>query len=232
MKSQNSKSLSIALLAGLFLFTACANSGNGSNNQEPSNIHVKIETTMGDITVKLYDETPQHRDNFLSLIEEDFYEGVLFHRVIDHFMIQAGDPMSRDAVPGEPLGSGGPGYTIPAEIVPGIYHQKGALAAARQGDQVNPERESSGSQFYIVQGRVFSEEGLSRMAEERDLDLNEEQREIYTTTGGTPHLDNAYTVFGQVVEGLEIVERIAAMETDDRDRPIEDVSIVRMEVIE
>lgn len=232
MESPNKKSFAIALLTGLFVFTACANSGNGSNNENASAIHVRMETTMGDIIVKLYDETPQHRDNFLSLIEEDFYEGVLFHRVIEHFMIQAGDPMSRDAVPGEPLGSGGPGYTIPAEIVPGIYHQKGALAAARQGDQRNPERASSGSQFYIVQGRVFSEEGLNQMAEERDLDLNEEQREIYTTTGGAPHLDNAYTVFGQVIEGMEVVERIGAMETDDRDRPLEDVSIVGMEVIE
>ena len=229
MKTRNSKSLSIALLAGLLIFTACTSSGNGSNNQ---NILVKMETTMGDITVKLYDETPEHRNNFLSLIEDGFYEDVLFHRVINQFMIQAGDPMSRDAVPGEPLGSGGPGYTIPAEIVSGIYHRRGALAAARQGDQMNPERESSGSQFYIVHGRVFSEEGLRQMAEERDLDLNEEQKEIYTTIGGTPHLDNAYTVFGQVLEGMEVVERIAAMETDDRDRPLEDVSIVRMEVID
>ncbi len=229
MKTRNSKSLSIALLAGLLIFTACTSSGNGSNNQ---NILVKMETTMGDITVKLYDETPEHRDNFLSLIEDGFYEDVLFHRVINQFMIQAGDPMSRDAVPGEPLGSGGPGYTIPAEIVSGIYHRRGALAAARQGDQMNPERESSGSQFYIVHGRVFTEEGLRQMAEERDLDLNEEQKELYTTIGGTPHLDNAYTVFGQVLEGMEVVERIAAMETDDRDRPLEDVSIVRMEVID
>ncbi len=229
MKTRNSKSLSIALLAGLLIFTACTSSGNGSNNQ---NILVKMETTMGDITVKLYDETPEHRNNFLSLIEDGFYEDVLFHRVINQFMIQAGDPMSRDAVPGEPLGSGGPGYTIPAEIVSGIYHRRGALAAARQGDQMNPERESSGSQFYIVHGRVFTEEGLRQMAEERDLDLNEEQKELYTTIGGTPHLDNAYTVFGQVLEGMEVVERIAAMETDDRDRPLEDVSIVRMEVID
>jgi len=232
MKSQNSKPFAIALLSAILVFTACTNTSNGSNTHNASEVMVKMETTMGDITVKLYDETPEHRDNFISLIEDGFYDDLLFHRVINQFMIQAGDPMSRDAVPGEPLGSGGPGYTIPAEIVSGLYHQKGALAAARQGDQMNPERESSGSQFYIVHGRVFSEEGLKQLAEERDLDLNEEQKELYTTIGGTPHLDDAYTVFGQVVEGMEVVERIAMMETDDKDRPVEDVSIVRMEVIE
>ncbi len=183
------------------------------------------------MTIKLYDDTPEHRDNFIKLVEDGFYEGLLFHRVIEGFMIQTGDPMSKDAVPGEPLGSGGPGYTIPAEFIPGHFHQKGALAAARQGDQVNPERRSSGSQFYIVQGRTWSDAELDQMDANREKALTEEQREVYKTTGGVPHLDEAYTVFGQVVDGMEVIDRIAAVDTDDRDRPREDVRIIEVKIL-
>ncbi|TVR39913.1 MAG: peptidylprolyl isomerase [Bacteroidia bacterium] len=195
-------------------------------------VRVLISTDKGDIVVALYDKTPQHRDNFIKLVQDGFYDGLLFHRVISGFMIQTGDPLSRDAVPGEPLGTGGPGYTIPAEIIPGLFHHKGALAAARQGDQANPERRSSGSQFYIVQGRVWSENELAQMEQGRGIAFSEEQRESYTTIGGTPHLDDAYTVFGYVVEGLDVVDRIASVETGQRDRPAEDVSIISMQILE
>lgn len=193
---------------------------------------VKISTTEGDMLVVLFEKTPEHRENFLELAADGFYDGLLFHRVIRGFMVQAGDPHSRDAEPGEPLGRGGPGYTIPAEFHDDLIHRKGALSAARQGDQVNPEQRSSGSQFYIVQGRRWSEEDLDQMEEERNMSFSEEQREIYTTAGGTPHLDGTYTVFGQVVDGLEVIDRIAAAETDDRDRPQEDIRITNVEVID
>ncbi len=199
--------------------------GNGDETR------VLIITDKGDMTIMLHNETPQHRDNFIQLVEDGFYNGLLFHRVIEGFMIQTGDPMSKDAVPGEPLGSGGPGYTIPAEFVPELFHQKGALAAARQGDQVNPERESSGSQFYIVQGRRWSDEELDQMDARRDQPLTEEQREVYKTKGGVPHLDETYTVFGQVVNGMEVIDQIADTETDDRDRPKEDVRIIEVKIL-
>ncbi len=234
MKTQGVKPFWTAIIAALFFFAACAQPGNGTN-QDQTDIQersqVKIVTDMGDITIELFNETPEHRDNFLKLVNEAYFDGILFHRVINGFMIQAGDPHSKDAVPGEPLGSGGPGYTVTAEIVPGLFHHKGALAAARLGDQMNPERRSSGSQFYIVQGRVWSHEELDQMEADRGIQFTEKAREAYTTIGGTPHLDTAYTVYGRVVSGLEIVDMIAATETGERDRPVQDVSIIRMEVI-
>jgi len=205
--------------------------GKDHHGDRGEQTHVLLRTDKGDMTIKLYDDTPEHRDNFIKLVEDGFYEGLLFHRVIEGFMIQTGDPMSKDAVPGEPLGSGGPGYTIPAEFIPGHFHQKGALAAARQGDQVNPERRSSGSQFYIVQGRTWSDAELDQMDANREKALTEEQREVYKTTGGVPHLDEAYTVFGQVVDGMEVIDRIAAVDTDDRDRPREDVRIIEVKIL-
>lgn len=224
------------LFIGIILFMGNIPSGHSTNQEQGAGqegrITLLMRTGMGDITIELHNQTPAHRDNFVKLVEEGFYNGLLFHRVINGFMIQAGDPMSKDAVPGEPLGSGGPGYTVPAEIVPGLFHQKGALAAARQGDQVNPERRSSGSQFYIVQGRVWSEGELDQMERGMDVAFTDAQREAYTTIGGTPHLDNAYTVFGQVIEGLDVVDRIAAVETGDRDRPAEDVAIIAIEIIQ
>lgn len=185
---------------------------------------IRIETTMGEMIVKLYDATPGHRANMISLIQKGFYDGQLFHRVIKDFMIQGGDPHSIDAEKGQRLGSGGPGYTLPAEFHEHLIHKKGALAAARQGDQVNPEKRSSGSQFYIVQGKVFSPDELDILVERGiHAPFTPEAEAIYTDIGGTPHLDGAYTVFGEVVEGLEVLDRIASVETDSYDRPLEDV---------
>lgn len=246
---------------------------------------VKIETTMGDIVVKLYDETPKHRDNFVKLAQEGTYEGTLFHRVIKNFMIQAGDPDSKNADQGQMLGSGDVGYTLPAEFVyPKYFHKKGSLSAARMGDQVNPDKESSGCQFYIVTGNVYSEDdiismeaqknnkdakmsaifqklagkhrteiekmqkandrdGLMKLQEklikeaEKDVDkipnikFTPEQIEAYTTVGGTPHLDNEYTVFGEVVEGMDVVDKIQEVKTNGQDRPQEDVKIIKVTVL-
>jgi peptidyl-prolyl cis-trans isomerase B (cyclophilin B) len=185
---------------------------------------------MGDITVKLYKETPQHRSNFLKLAQQDFYDSTLFHRVIRDFMIQGGDPQSRGGGEGM-MGSGGPGYTLPAEIDNQFIHKKGALAAARQGDNVNPERESSGSQFYIVVGRQYPQQYMPRFEETRREPYTEEQKKLYETVGGTPHLDGQYTVFGEVVSGMEVVDKIVAVETGKADRPGQDVFILEMEVM-
>lgn len=196
---------------------------------------VLIETTMGNIKIELYDETPLHRDNFLKLVEENFYEGVLFHRVIKNFMIQAGDPKSKDADESVQLGAGGVGYTIPAEIVfPKYYHKRGALAAARQADFVNPKRESSGCQFYIVEGRTCSDEELNMFESRNEVPgfkYSDEQRRVYKTFGGTPHLDGQYTVFGEVVEGFDVLQKIANVATRRGDRPVEDVKILGMKVV-
>lgn len=240
---------------------------------------VKIETTAGNIKVKLYNETPKHRDNFIKLVEDGAYEGTLFHRVIKDFMIQAGDPDSKNAPKGKMLGAGDVGYTIPAEFVyPKYFHKKGALSAARQSDNVNPKKESSGCQFYIVTGKVYNDSTLlsmeSQMNENRvnvifntlaqkhmkeiyklrksndenglydlqeklfaqaqeladkepDFHFTPEQIEAYTTVGGTPHLDGEYTVFGEVVEGIDIVDKIQQVKTDRSDRPEEDVKILK-----
>ena len=192
---------------------------------------VKIETSYGDIVVKLYNETPKHRDNFLKLVKEGTYDGLLFHRVINQFMIQGGDPNSRDAKPGQMLGDGELGYTIPAEFVPGIYHKKGALAAARQGDQVNPQKASSSCQFYIVQGNTWTADRLKMVEDRFGKKFTPEQTEVYATLGGTPFLDGDYPVFGEVVEGIEVVDKIAAVACGPMDRPIEDVKM-KMTVIE
>jgi peptidyl-prolyl cis-trans isomerase B (cyclophilin B) len=175
------------------------------------------------MVVKLYNETPIHRDNMIKLINEGFYKDQLFHRVIKDFMIQGGDPQSEGADPGVRLGNGGPGYTLPAEFNKNLFHKKGALAAARQGDQVNPEKESSGSQFYLVQGRVFTDEELEALKQRGMGEVTEEAAEIYKRVGGTPHLDGSYTVFGEIVEGLDVLDRIAAVPTDRFNRPLTDV---------
>ena len=267
------------LLAGLafVMVLSCSNAPQPERNRI-----VLISTSMGDIKIRLYNETPQHRDNFLKLAGEGFYDGLLFHRVIKNFMIQGGDPESRNATPEARLGGGGPGHTVPAEIVEGFFHKKGALAAARTGDQINPERNSSGSQFYIVQGKVWrpgeldtmelqrnfalqqnifrkhfeaAQEELNRLRQEnneqgfniRVAELREEadslfrisprfkfsemQRAAYTTVGGYPSLDGNYTVYGEVLEGLEVIDRIAAVETGTADRPVTDVSM-KVQIIE
>jgi cyclophilin family peptidyl-prolyl cis-trans isomerase len=175
------------------------------------------------MVILLYDQTPAHRDNMLKLIDEGFYQGLLFHRVIKDFMIQGGDPHSAGAERGQRLGTGGPGYTIPAEFREDLIHKKGAMAAARLGDQENPEKASSGSQFYIVQGRLFTIDMLKTLEQRRSYPFTPEAIEAYTTIGGTPHLDGAYTVFGEVVEGIDILDSIASKPTDAYNRPLEDV---------
>lgn len=240
---------------------------------------VKIETTLGDIIVRLYDETPIHRDNFVKLVKEGYYDGTLFHRVIKDFMIQGGDPDSKGAPAGKMLGVGGPDYTLEAEIKDNLYHKRGALAAARQGDEVNPERRSSGSQFYIVWGQVYKENQLNQLGKQirmqkvqdafNDLakarreeimqmrrernraglqelqdqliaeaenkvgkqGLTDQQMQLYSTVGGTPHLDGQYTVFGEVEEGLNVVEQIQNTATGRADRPTNDIDI-RMTIID
>ena len=252
-------------------------------DKENNKTRVRIKTSLGDIVVRLYDETPKHRDNFVKLAKEGYFDGTLFHRVIRDFMIQGGDPDSKGAPAGKNLGTGGPDYTIPAEFVfPKLYHKRGALSAARTGDEVNPNRESSGSQFYIVWGKTYKPAELKQM--ERQLAMQQEQAvfnqlvadnkakimelrrnrdraglqelqddliastkaicaekglpkftdeqvESYTTVGGTPFLDNQYTVFGEVEEGLEIVGKIQEVETGRNDRPKDDVVMLSVEVI-
>ena len=197
---------------------------------------VEMVTTVGTIRLRLYDSTPLHRDNFLRLVKSGYYDSVLFHRVIPKFMIQAGDPNSKRAAAGIPLGNGGPGYTVPAEFRPTIFHRKGVLAAARMGDDVNPEKKSSGSQFYIVQGRTFTDAEMDSVERVRlkGYKLPETHRQVYRTIGGTPQLDQNYTVFGEVVNGLDILDRIAALPTSkaqDRDRPLQDVRIVKAKLV-
>jgi cyclophilin family peptidyl-prolyl cis-trans isomerase len=193
---------------------------------------VVFQTTKGVIKVKLYNETSMHRDNFIKLVSEGYYNGVLFHRVIKDFMIQAGDPQSKIAKPGEALGNGGPDYTIPAEFYAPLYHKKGALAAARSGDNVNPDRESSGSQFYIVQGKKYTLDQLQSMENsKKHIPFTEDQKIAYTTLGGTPHLDYAYTVFGEVIEGIEVVDAIALAATDERNRPLENIAIIKATIL-
>ena len=196
---------------------------------------VVMETTMGTIELKLYDETPLHRDNFLSLVKECAYDSLLFHRVIRDFMIQGGDPDSKNARPWAMLGEGDRPYTIPAEfrLDKGIFHRRGVLAAAREGDDVNPEQRSSAMQFYIVWGSIWDDEGLDRMQARLDqntggkVKLTPAMRKVYKTVGGTPHLDGQYTVFGEVISGLDVVDAIQQVATDRNDRPREDVRILK-----
>lgn len=246
-------------------------------------VKVIVETTMGNFTVLLYGDTPGHRDNFLKLAREGFYNGTLFHRVIDQFMVQAGDPESRNAPAGKMLGSGDPGYTLEAEIIyPRHFHKRGALAAARQGDQVNPQRRSSGSQFYVVTGQKVPEaaigqlearmqntamqsifnglaaqhadqirqlqaagdrEGLETLRQQliaqtesqyqaNPVHMTEEMKQAYVTQGGAPHLDGQYTVFGEVIDGMDTIDKIEKVATDGNDRPTTDVKILKMTVVE
>lgn len=189
----------------------------------PEGCLFEIETPFGTMLGRLSDATPQHRDNFIKLAEEGFYDDLLFHRVIKGFMIQGGDPDSRGAAPGVSLGRGGPGYTIPAEFIDSLVHIKGALAAARMGDQVNPEKASSGSQFYIVQGAPIQEDVLNRLEAQKNTRYSSQQRNEYMTLGGTPFLDRDYTVFGQIIDGLDVLDKIAATPTAPGDRPREDM---------
>lgn len=186
---------------------------------------VVLTTDLGDIEIQLFAETPQHRDNFLKLVKEGFYNDLLFHRIIKNFMIQGGDPDSRNAAAGVQLGMGGPGYTVPAELIREHIHIKGALAAARQGDQVNPQKRSSGSQFYIVQGAPVQQNMLDMIQSRKGFIYTAEEIELYKTIGGTPHLDGDYTVFGRVIKGLDIIDKIAAQPTLPGDRPATDIKM-------
>ena len=194
-------------------------------------ILVKVHTNKGEFIVKLYNETPLHRDNFLRLVNEGYYDSLLFHRVIEGFMIQGGDPDSKNASPGQMLGNGGPNYTIPAEFNSSLIHKKGALAAARTADYINPKKESSGSQFYIVQGRTLDSIQLNNICLKTKQSYTDSQKEICQNLGGTPHLDGSYTVFGEVIDGLHIIDSIAAVKTNQADRPIEDVRIISMKIV-
>ena len=195
---------------------------------------VRIETSEGIIRVALFDDTPIHRDNFLDLASSGFYDGLLFHRVIQDFMIQGGDPDSRGAAPGAVLGEGDTGYTLLPEIqLPYLYHVRGALAAARDPDDVNPEKRSSGCQFYIVWGKKFSDTSIREKREllkSRGYEMSGKMVDDYIMKGGTPHLDGQYTVFGEVIEGMEVVKVIQGVETDDNNRPLQDVVVRRMVV--
>lgn len=279
------KRISILLtLAVWSMMIACTGNQQKSKSMNQGNeTLVRLETTEGNITVKLYDETPKHRDNFIKLAKEGVYDSTLFHRVIKNFMIQAGDPQSKTVSDTATLGSGDVGYTLPAEINPKFFHKRGVLAAARLGDEVNPNRESSGCQFYIVTGRKFSEaqminmenqmnearlenifnelarkhmkeiykmrkandtEGLlelqdsleaqarAKVAKEPALKYTKEQISAYTTIGGAPHLDGAYTIFGEVTEGMDIVDKIEKVKTNRGDRPEKDIRILKAEVLD
>lgn len=278
------KKLSILFTLMACCLMACSGGQKKTTDMETGNeTLVRLETTMGNITVKLYNETPKHRDNFIKLSKEGTYDSTLFHRVIKNFMIQAGDPQSKTATDTTTLGNGDVGYTLPAEFNPKFFHKKGALAAARLGDEVNPNKESSGCQFYIVTGRKFSEaqmismenqlndarletvfnelarkhmkeiykmrkagdnDGLLELqdsleaqargivAKEPALKFSREQIAAYTTVGGAPHLDGAYTVFGEVTEGMDVIDKIQAVKTNRADRPETDVRILKATVIE
>lgn len=229
---------SLLIVAILFSTYSCATLKVGGQKEQM----VLVTTTEGDIKLKLYNETPLHRDNFKKLVKSKFYNGVLFHRVINDFMIQGGDPDSKTADANAKLGGGGLEHTIPAEFrTPELYHKKGALAAARTSDNVNPKKESSSCQFYIVTGKKFTDQQLDAILMNRSFRqgnadnlsflFSEQARQDYKTIGGTPHLDGDYTVFGEVVEGLDIVDKISETETNMGDRPVKDVRILKMKLV-
>lgn len=260
------------LILVLFCFVIFSCQLNQSNKNSEDQLY-KIETIYGDMILKLYNATPLHKDNFIKLVDQGYFNDLLFHRVINSFMIQGGDPNSRNTDAGGVLGEGGPGYTIPAEFIDTIFHKKGVIAAAREGDDVNPEMRSAGSQFYIVQGKVLTDEDIKKVEDrinasrlnklitkyideakneafnsggiidyeiilpearkkaEEEFKLEgyykipENKLKVYQSIGGTPHLDNAYTIFGEIIDGLEVIDKIAAVETDENDRPIIDVKM-------
>jgi cyclophilin family peptidyl-prolyl cis-trans isomerase len=197
------------------------------------NKDVEMVTSKGTMVIRLSDSTPLHRDNFIKLINQHFYDGILFHRVIPQFMIQAGDPKSKTAKPDDALGQGSPGYSVPAEMRPDLlFHKKGALAAARTPDEINPTRESNGSQFFLVQGRVYSDEDLDHVeAKLNGYKFPQAHREVYKTIGGSPSLDSKYTVFGEVIKGLDVIDSIAAVAVGERNRPLEDVRIIKVTLV-
>lgn len=208
----------IALFAGCTVFQK-------NKTVTPQFQRVKIHTDSGDMVVRLFNRTPLHRDNFIKMVKSGFYNGLLFHRVIQGFMIQGGDPQSKNAPIGAVLGEGGLKKTIPAEIDTAFFHRKGALAAAREPDNINPKRESSYSQFFIVDGRKFTDSEMDAIEKQFNIQIPESHRIIYRTIGGAPFLDGKYTIFGQVVSGLEVIDKIAAAATDGHDRPLRDIEM-------
>lgn len=210
------------LLTIIIFLNSCAKSIYNPKSPDYSPI-VEITTDYGVMEVQLYASTPKHRDNFVKLVKQHYYDSLLFHRVINGFMIQGGDPDSKGAPAGKMLGNGGPGYTVPAEFVDTLIHLKGALAAARMGDYVNPKKESSGSQFYIVQGRSVEPAMLSQMEAQTGKKYTDAQKEAYKKMGGTPHLDGGYTVFGRLISGFDVLDKIAAVSCDGANRPTKDV---------
>lgn len=230
----------------MFILSGCSVSGRNQQNKETETTQkqpekpkemtkVNFEVAVGDktgiITIALYNETPLHRDNFIKLVNDKFYDGVLFHRIIKGFMIQGGDPDSKNAKPGQQLGNGGVGYTIPAEFNPSLYHKRGALAAARLGDAQNPQKASSGCQFYIVDGRTFTAQDMQMMSQRTGYQWTVDQINMYTTLGGAPHLDGGYTVFGEVISGMDIVDLIASHPKNSSDRPTKDVKIISATIV-
>jgi len=197
----------------------------GFSQKSKKETKVLIATSYGNMTLVLYNETPQHRDNFIELVKDGFYDGTLFHRVIAGFMIQGGDPDSKTAEKGQMLGNGGPGYTVPAEFNKKFYHKRGALSAARMGDGSNPQKASSGSQFYIVQGKKYNRNNLESMGKRSGANYTEDQIKAYEMEGGTPQLDMNYTVFGEVIKGFDVIDKIAAVAKGRADRPQEDVKM-------
>lgn len=225
------KKISFVAIFLCFFSLGSLQSVSAQSVKKDRQVHVEMVTSEGRMVIVLFNETPLHRDNFLKLVGTHAYDSLLFHRVIKNFMIQAGDPNSRHAKPNQMLGDGTLEYTIPAEFRKELFHRKGALCAARQGDNVNPRKESSASQFYIVQGQVWDEATLDMMEKRLGKVFTPDQRKVYMTEGGTPHLDGDYTVFGQVVEGMDVVDKIAAAQTGRADRPVKDIRIIRINVI-
>ena len=215
----------------MLLVSACALFGVKAHAQGAETL-VLIETNMGKIKIKLYNDTPLHRDNFIKNVKEHAYDGLLFHRVIKQFMIQGGDLNSKNAPKDARLGSDSVKYTIPAEIVyPKHFHKRGVVAAARTGDEENPERASSPTQFYIVTGKFFTEMELDKKCKEKGITLTEEQRKAYMLEGGAPHLDGQYSIFGEVVKGMKVVEKIQFVKVNEDSRPLEDVKIKTMKIV-
>ncbi|THU37214.1 peptidylprolyl isomerase [Niastella caeni] len=224
--------MKLLLLIASVLVISAYDPTPASRLQADTSKDVEMVTTKGTLVIRLSDSTPLHRDNFIKLVKQHFYDGLLFHRVIPQFMVQTGDPKSKTAKPGEAIGQGSPGYAVPAEFRAGLFHKKGALAAARTNDEINPTRESNGSQFYLVHGRVYDEEDLNQVeARLNGYKIPAAHREVYKTIGGTPSLDSKYTVFGEVIKGVEIIDSIAAVTTGERNRPIEDVKIIKATLI-
>ena len=213
----------LAYIAVLFLFVSCVSSRNTSTSKKPARI--KIETDSGTMVLKLYNQTPLHTNNFIKLVKKQYFDGILFHRVIKNFMIQGGDPDSKGAEKGARLGEGGLKYTIPAEFDTSLFHQKGALAMAREGDDSNPSKASSSTQFYIVQGKKYTDQEMDKVEEKMKINIPENHRIVYRTIGGTPFLDMNYTVFGQLESGFDVVEKIANAPRDKNDRPLNDIKM-------